>query len=420
MTNRRDFLQGAGLVSTAALATPGLAQGAMMRGTQPGLNNFADLYDIDRSIANFDAAYYGAMPRPVYAEYLRQTEWVNRHNSLFLRNALYEPRDTALMRSREAVAGMLGAAAEEIALANGGTEALYSLIVNYRPLTSGDAVIIADVDYDEMQHAMAYLAETRGARLVRFALPEPASSANVLAAYEKVLRETPRAKLLLLTHMSNRSGLVPPVRAIIAFAKTRGVDVILDSAQTVGQLPFTVDEIGADFIGFSLHKWVGAPLGTGGIYIRKERLPDIGPFLGNRIREPEDIRGRILTGTINYAAHLTIPTAIELHQRIGPERKLEHLRGLRNRWFQQVRDLPNLEWQTVDEPELYGAIASFRPKAFSSYEDFQALQARLARERQVLIVAKRGLEKGPVMRVTPSLFTTPEEVDSLIEALRFL
>jgi len=420
MTNRRNFLQGAGLVSTAALAAPGLAQEAIMRGTEPRMNDFSDIYDVDRSIANFDAAYYGAMSRPVHAEYLRQTEWVNQHNSLFLRNALYEPRDTALMRSREAVAALLGASAEEVALANGGTEALYSLIVNYRPLRSGDAVIIADVDYDEMQHAMAYLAQTRGAQLVRFALPEPASSANVLAAYEKVLRETPRARLLLLTHMSNRSGLVPPVREIIAFAKTRDVDVILDSAQTVGQLPFTVDEIGADFIGFSLHKWIGAPLGTGGIYIRKERLRDIAPFLGNRIRDPQDIRGRILTGTVNYAAHLTIPTAIELHQRIGPKRKLEHLRRLRNRWIEQVRHLPNLEWQIVDEPELYGAIGSFRPNTFSSYKDFQALQARLVRERQVLIVAKRGLEKGPVMRVTPSLFTIAEEVESLIGALRFL
>lgn len=424
--NKRELLRASAAAATTVLATQaGAAQlpdgfDAALRSPRTAEAAFAALFEVDRGIANFDAAYYGAMPRPVHAEYLRHTAWVNRHNSLFLRSALAEPRDTALNRSRAAVADLLGCSMEEIALANGGTEALYSLIVNYRPLRAGDAVILADVDYDEMQHAMEYLAETRGARLVRIALPEPSSSANVLAAYDRILRETPRAKLLLLTHLSNRSGLIPPVREIVRLAKARGVDVILDSAQTVGQIPFTVEDTGADFIGFSLHKWVGAPLGTGGIYIRKSRLDDIAPFLGNKIRDPGDIRARILTGTINYAAHLTIPTAIALHNRIGPERKLARLLALRNHWVERARTLPHLEWPLAEEPGLFGAITSFRPKGLTRWEDFQALQARLLREHRLLVVAKRGLAGAPVMRVTPSLFNSFAELDRLVSALRKL
>lgn len=417
--NRRELLAGTAALSSAACA------GALPSDLGTTTTNFAAaeqafaaMYDVDRSIANFDAAYYGAMPRPVHAAYIEHTAWVNRHNSLFLRSALSEPRDTMLNRSRAAVAGLIGCATEEVALCNGGTEALYSLIVNYRLLKAGDAVLIADVDYDEMQHAMEYLAETRGARLVRIALPEPATRANVLAAYERALRETPRAKLLLLTHLSNRSGLIPPVREIVTMAKVRGVDVILDSAQTVGQVPFTVADTGADFIGFSLHKWVAAPLGTGAIYIRKERLGDIAPFLGNKIREPDDIRARILTGTVNYAAHLTIPTAIDLHRRIGPDRKLAHLLALRDHWYQRVRDLPGLDVQLSDEPGLYGAITSFRPKGLTRWEDFQALQKRFLNRYRVMIVAKRGLASGPVMRVTPALFNTKAELDRLVAAIR--
>lgn len=425
--NRRELLGASGAAAVTALLASQTYAAQLPKGFDAALRSpgtaeaaFADLYEVDRSIANFDAAYYGAMPRPVHAEYLRHTAWLNRHNSLFLRSALAEPRDAALNRSRTAVAELLGCGNDEVALANGGTEALYSLIVNYRPLRAGDAVIMADVDYDEMQHAMAYLAETRNARLVRIALPEPASNANVLAAYEKVLRDTPRAKLLLLTHLSNRSGLIPPVREIVRSAKARGVDVILDSAQAVGQLPFTVDDTGADFIGFSLHKWVGAPLGTGGIYIRRERLGDIAPFLGNKIRDPADIRARILTGTINYAAHLTIPAAIALHNRIRPERKLAHLRALRHYWVERVRELPNLQWQLADEPSLYGAITSFRQRGLTRWEDYQALQARLLKEHRLLIVARRGLDGGPVMRVTPSLFNSFAELDRLVAALRTL
>jgi selenocysteine lyase/cysteine desulfurase len=414
IASRREMLAGAAALPAAALADTGAA----LKGFDGSAESFAALYEVDRSIANFDAAYYGAMPRIVHAAYLERTAWINRHNSLFLRSALSEPRDTALNRSRAAVAGLIGCATEEVALCNGGTEALYSLIVNYRPLKAGDAVLIADVDYDEMQHAMAYLAEARGARLVSIALPEPATEANVLAAYEKALRETPRAKLLLLTHLSNRSGLIPPVREIVALAKTRGVDVILDSAQTVGQVPFTVAGTGADFIGFSLHKWVAAPLGTGAIYIRKERLGDIAPFLGNKIRDPDDIRARILTGTINHAAHLTIPTAIDLHRRIGPERKLAHLLALRDHWYGRARDLPGIEFQLADEPGLYAAITAFRPKGLTRWEEFQALQKRFLDRHRVLIVAKRGLAAGPVMRVTPSLFNTTAELDRLVAAIR--
>jgi selenocysteine lyase/cysteine desulfurase len=83
--------------------------------------------------------------------------------------------------------------------------------------------------------------------VVRFSIPEPHTRANILAAYEKVLKDTPRAKLLLVTHVSNRNGLIPPVAEIVAMAKARGVDVILDSAQAVGQMPFDVKATGADF-----------------------------------------------------------------------------------------------------------------------------------------------------------------------------
>ena len=423
--SRRDLLRAGVGLSAAAVAAP--AQAAQRGSSDPdmGLDRaltsraLAGLYDVDRSIANFDAAYYGAMPRAVHAAYLERTEWVNRRNSLFLRGAIADsPRDALLDRSRAAVADLIGASMKEVALCNGGTEALYALITNYRLLKPGDAVILADIDYDEMQHAMGYLRESRGVEVVRLSIPEPSTAANILSAYDKALRNTPRAKLLLLTHLSNRNGLIPPVREIVAMAKARGVDVILDSAQTVGQLPFRVEDIGADFIGFSLHKWVAAPLGTGAIYIRKGRLADIAPYMGNRIRDPGDVRARILTGTINYAAHLTIPTAIEPHRRIGPTRKLAHLTSMSDYWMDRVRGVPGLRIMVPGEPGRYAAISAFRPANVTSWEDAQAFQARMLRKHRVLVVAKRGLSSGPVMRVTPALFNTQAELDALVRAIR--
>jgi selenocysteine lyase/cysteine desulfurase len=344
---------------------------------------------------------------------------LNRCNSSYLRDALPGRRhDAELDVVRREVGRIIGADVDEIALSSGGTEALYALIVNYRPLRPGDQVVLADVDYDEMQYAMEYLQVSKGVEVVRLALPEPATQANVLSAYAQVLQDNPRAKLLLLTHLSNRNGLIPPVREIVALAKARGVDVILDSAQSFAQLPFTVDETGADFIGFSLHKWLGAPLGTGGIYIRKTRLADIAPWLGNRIFDESDVRARLPTGTTNFAASLTVPKAIEVYQSVGAERKLAQLRALRDYWVDRVRDVPGLDLLLPDEPDNYAAITSFRLPKMNGLSATKQAQQTLLHKHGVLVVAKAGLQSGPVLRVTPALFSTRAELDRLVLAIQ--
>lgn len=440
MVTRRAFLGSGGVVcGTLGLALSGADGSAMTQGdaalpwpAEPPFRFTGDmadfdaaqaalmpLYRVNRDFATFDAAYYGAMTLPVQAAYEARSRWVNQNHALFLRNAAPgHPRDVELDKSRAAVAKLLGASTEEIALAGGGTEALYALIANYALLQPGDAVIYADVDYDEMQFACDYLEKSRGARIVRFSLPEPHDEANILAAYEKILKDTPRAKLLLLTHLSNRSGLVPPVRAIVDMARARGVDTILDSAQAVGHLPFTVDDTGADFIGFSLHKWLAAPLGTGGIYIRKGRLRDISPWLGNRIHGPEDIRARIPTGTVDFAARLTVPRATEVHQAIGSAAKYRHLLRLRNYWIDRVRDIKGLEMLLPDEPDRHGAVAGFRLPGMKGPDDAKRAAALFLDKYRLLVVAKAGLASGPVLRVTPALFNSSAELDRLVAAIR--
>ncbi|RYE42233.1 MAG: aminotransferase class V-fold PLP-dependent enzyme [Hyphomicrobiales bacterium] len=431
MTERRDFLRYAAAGSmTAAVGTPlAAASPATQTATMPTLpanlsfdqlqGALSALYDVDRTVTNLDAAYYGAMTREVQERYFDRLLWVNRHNSTFLRSAVDGmPRDPELNKSRAAVAGLIGATQDEVTLCGGGTEALYALIVNYRPLKAGDAVIYADVDYDEMQYAMDYLEQSRGAKVVRFSLPEPHTRANLLEAYERVLRETPRAKLLLLTHVSNRNGLIPPVAEIVAMAKARGVDVILDSAQAVGQMPFDVKTYGADFVGFSLHKWLAAPLGTGGIYIRKDRQADIQPWLGNKLYKEQDLRSRIPTGTVDVAARLTVPAALAMQQRIGIDRKFAHLRALRDYWVEHARDVPGVEIMLPNEAGNYGAISAFRLSGLKTMEQAREVQARFLAKHRVLVVAKSGLASGPVMRVTPALFNTTAELDRLVTAIQ--
>ncbi|MDX2266634.1 MAG: aminotransferase class V-fold PLP-dependent enzyme [Bryobacter sp.] len=408
---RRQFLG----TATALLASQNQSAAAPQ-----DFDSLPDLWDVDRNIANLENAYWGVMPREVAAEYQKQTAFLNRQNILFVRDGIPGNERTLRMEEVRAKVGrLLGAPAKEFALARNGTEALQNLILQYRRLSPGDAVMYADLDYDEMQQAMDSLRQRRGAKVLRFNIPEPATTANILDAYAKQLKSAPaNLKLLLLTHLSNRTGIVMPVKEIAALARARGVDTIVDAAQTVAHVDFQLADLGVDFVGFSLHKWLNAPIGTGGIWIRESRLADIEPCMGSTMFPEDDTRCRTSLGTINFAATLTVPAAIAFHERLGPARKFRHLQALRRYWVERVRDLQGIEILTPEEPARYAAVTSFRFPGIRDYTQAQRLAAILLHKHRVLTVARRGIAAGAVIRVSPALYNHTAELDRLVGALR--
>jgi selenocysteine lyase/cysteine desulfurase len=248
-------------------------------------------------------------------------------------------------------------------------------------------------------------------------MPEPATTANILAAYEDVLKRTPNAKLLLVTQVSNRTGLVTPVKEIVTMARARGVDTIVDIAHGVACLDFKIDDLGCDFAGWSVHKWTSAPLGTGAMYIRKSRIDDIDIAYDNHDLPAHDITARVPAGTVNFAAVLSIPSAVEFHYAVGGAAKEKHLRSLRDRWVDRVRELSNVEICVPDEPARSCAITSFRLKGMRSNEDAQQVQKVLFERYRVHTVWRKGVAKGPVIRVTPGLYSTFADCDALAAAL---
>jgi len=413
MMNRRSFVT----TSVGSLAVSRVhAQGP----ASLAVGDLPALWDVDRSVANLENAYWGAMPREIEAEYLEQSRFLNRRNVVFVRDAIPGHERTAAMeQARVSVAALMGAPAAEFALTRNGTESLQNLIMQYGRLEPGDAVLYADLDYDEMQQAMDSLRHYRGANVLRFAIPEPATTANILAAYEQQLKAAPaNLKLLLVTHLSNRTGIVMPVKEIVAMARARGVDTIVDAAQTIGHLHFTLADLGADFVGFSLHKWLCAPIGTGALWIRASRLADIEPCMGGTMFPPDDTRSRSSVGTVNFAASMTVPMAIAFHNRIGGLRKQQHLQSLRNYWVERVRDITGIEILTPDDPARHGAVTSFRLPKMRDYAEAQRMARLLLEKHQILTVARRGLDQGAVVRVTPTLYNTTAELDRFVRALR--
>lgn len=426
MTNRRTFLKSAVLTGSTALlpyqnmeAQAGAAIGLTLKPNSIPVSSLPQFYDVEPGIHNLENGYWGVMPRPVAQAFAQQTAFVNRSNSIWARNML--PGGACLnaggREARAAIARMVGCETEEIAITRSGSDALQSLIVNYKHVHEGEAVIYCDLDYDAMIAAMDWLAEHRGAQAVRFAMPEPATTANILAAYEEVLKRTPNAKLLLVTQVSNRTGLVTPVKEIVAMARARGVETIVDIAHGVACLDFQLSDLGCDFAGWSVHKWTAAPLGTGAMYIRKSRIEDIDVAYANHDLSAKEITSRVPAGTISFANVLTIPVAADFHFAVGAAAKEKHLRSLRNRWVEKVKELPNVDICVPDDPARYCAITSFRLKGMRTYEDALHLQHVLFEKHKIHTVARKGIEKGPVIRVTPGLYSTFADSDALAAAL---
>ncbi|MFN2317241.1 MAG: aminotransferase class V-fold PLP-dependent enzyme [Gemmatimonadales bacterium] len=375
----------------------------------------AAYYRVPAEYTNLEAGYFGMMAAPVLAEDHRQVDRVNYESSFFARRAWGEASGAA----RDRTASFLGAQPGEVVFTRNATEALQRLIVQYNKLRPGDQVMYADLDYDAMQLAMNALVELRDASVVKFDLPEPATRDNILAAYDAALRANPRVRLLLLTHLNNKTGLIIPTKEIVAMARERGADTIVDAAHSFGQCDITLDDIGADFVGLNLHKWLGAPVGVGAMVIKASRLPDIDRMLGDE--GPLDrIQSRMHTGTTNFATILTVPAALDFHDSIGSAYKAARVRYLRDVWVDAVRGTPGIDVLTPDDIDLVAAISSFRLHGDGTREGNQALVQRLFDEHQVFTVWRTGVAKGDCIRVTPALYNTPQDAERLAAALKAL
>jgi selenocysteine lyase/cysteine desulfurase len=373
---------------------------------------FADRYDVEPGPINLENGYFGRMSRTVLEEYQRNIDLINRSNSVYVRQR-FEQSDNLRIRSQ--VARLIDVPAESVALTANATAGLQSLIRNYNRLQPGDQVLVCDLEYDTVKGAMGWLARSRGAELIEIEHAHPATYDSLLATYREAFARHPRLKLMALTHVTHRTGLVMPVRAIAVAAREHGIDVILDGAHALGQIEFDLADLGIAFAGYNLHKWIGAPLTLGFIYIAPERLADIDPDMGEMHFPPDDIRARTPYSTPNIPALLTLPLVLEEHQAMGgTAAKGARLNHLRNLWVKAARALPGIEVMTPDDPRLYCAISSVR---FTGEVDQQVMVERLLREYNLFTVVRSGAACGPCIRITPGLTTTATDMAILSQAL---
>ena len=373
-------------------------------------------YDRTKGILNLEHGYWGRMARPVQSAYFDALRMVNTQNSYYARNDYADDEAEATRR----IADALGAHVDEIVITRNATEAAHNLIRQYRGFGQGGAVLLADIDYPGFKTHIRWLEQGRGVRVVEIELPTRADQAGILDVYVKAFDNNPDLKLVLVTHVSNQHGLVVPVADITTEAKRRGIDVICDAAQSWGLLDFQVTELGADWVAFNLHKWIGAPLGTGALFMRRGSLGRIAPYPGED--DPDNVRvaARVHPGTYDFAARMAIPAAIDFHDQTGSANKEARLRYLRSLWTDEARNMSHIEvLGGADEASRTG-IGSFRLVGRTTIDDATALQQRLENDFGIFSVVRKGLASGGCVRITPQVFNTPDEIAQLVDALKML
>lgn len=433
MSTRRTFVKDAALLGAASLAAgaPALAMPTQSATTplpplEPPVGRpeqvaqdetywkqVAERYRIRDGVTNMEAGYFGMMAQPVLEAFHRNVDRANRDSSYFAR--LEFPALSQSVRVR--VAEFIKAKPTEIAFSRNATEALQALIGQYNKVGRGDTIMYADLDYNAMQYAMDALSARTGATLARLDIPEPASHDAIIAAYTRALDAHPKTRLLLLTHCNNKTGLLLPVKDIVAIARPRGVDVVVDAAHSFGQVSLTMDDLDADFVGLNLHKWIGAPVGAGVMYIRGDKLASIDRAHGDP-GSLDSIDSRLHTGTYNFATILTVPDALDFQATIGMPNKAARLRYLRDRWVRAVRTTKGVDILTPDDATLVGAITGFRLHGRGTREANQALAKALLDEFGIFTFYRTGLANGDCVRVTPALYNSIEDADKLAAAIR--
>ncbi len=369
----------------------------------------ARAFTVDRSLINLNNG--GVSPSPAYVQ-----EAMKAHLDLSNKAPAYtmwriqEPRKETV---RARLARSWGVDPEEIALTRNASEGLQICQFGF-DLERGDEVLTTTQDYPRMITTFQQRARREGIVLKQFSIPTPAEDdAEIVRLYEENI--TPKTKLILVSHVIFLTGQVLPVADVVALGRKHGIPVIVDGAHAFAHIDFRLSDLDCDYYATSLHKWLFGPHGTGLLYVRKSKIEGLWPLMAAGEGKSKDIRKFEEIGTHPAANTLALAEALTFHEGIGATRKLARLVDLRNNWAERLLALSDrVRLHTSLKPGFAGGIANVEVEGL----DPNALTAWLWKKHSILVVAIRH-EDFQGLRVSPSVYTTREELDRFCEAMEF-
>lgn len=422
MPTRRSFIQYISVPGTFALAS--LREGgiehilAATRNSNPtrtpeeaaGDEDFwhqiQQAFSVDRSLINLNNGGVSPSPRVVLEAMRRYLEFSNQAPTYTMWQIL-EPQIEGVRRR---LAAHFGCSPDELAITRNASEALETCQLGLE-LKPGDEVLTTNQDYPRMLTTWRQRERRDGIVLRTISIPVPAMSMDDIAErIEKAI--TPKTRIILVCHVINLTGQILPIQRICETGRRRGIEVIVDGAHAFAHFPFKLSDLGCDYYGTSLHKWLMAPHGTGFLYVRKEKIGKVWPLMAAPKEMTENIRKFEEIGTHPAANHQAIAEALTFHEGIGIERKAARLRYLKERWVRRLEGQKGVRVLTPSDPAQSCGLALLHLEGI----DPGKLSSYLFSERRIITTPIVHLEFQGI-RVTPSVYTTLPEIDIFCEAI---
>ena len=363
-------------------------------------------YLLKKDYINLENGYYCFIPQPTLNKYLDHVRRINFEGSYYMRNQL----DSDKRKTTERLSNLINCDKDELAITRNTTESL-DLIISGFPWKKNDEAIFAMQDYGSMQEMFKLTAKRRGIVNKILSVPNhPVNDEEIVSLYEQQI--TKKTKLIMVSHMINITGQILPVKKICEMAHSYNIDVLVDGAHCVGHIDVDIKDLNCDYYGSSLHKWLSAPLGTGLLFVKKDKISKIEPILAGHVHERDSIMRLNHIGTHPVHSDLAINDAIDYLESIGIERKQNRLRYIQRYWSDKLRFKNNVIINTPTEIQRSCGIANVGVKN-KTPDDLSKI---LFNEYGIFTVAiDYANVKG--CRITPNIYTNEQELDYFVESI---
>jgi selenocysteine lyase/cysteine desulfurase len=413
--NRRSFFELAAGTAVAAFEDNAIARAsAAVQGRTPedvaaDEDYWAEIrnaFTIDRNIVNLNNGHVSPAPRVVQEAMRRYLEYSDMGPWHTMINVLERQAEAVRRRLAEAA----GCDPEEMAITRNASESLENVQYGI-DLKPGDEVLTTNQDYPRMLTTFRQRELREGIVLKTISFPVPPPSMDDL--YQRFERAvTPKTRLILVCHITNRTGQIFPVKRICQMAHARNIPVIVDGAHAFSHFPFRISDLECDYYGVSLHKWTCAPVGTGFLYVRKSRIASTWPLMACDQTQTNDIRKFEEIGTHPAANHDAISEALVFNENIGIGRKAARLRYLRDRWANRLAQNPKCRTLHSRDPEQSCGIG------FLSFNGADALKVHDALwSNYNILTAYMPHAEYTGLRITPHIYSTLRDIDIFSEAV---
>ncbi|HUR37142.1 MAG TPA: aminotransferase class V-fold PLP-dependent enzyme [Terriglobales bacterium] len=412
--NRREFLLGgqALAIATALNRTYAHALPQQVASDEEFWTKVREAFIRDPKIINLNNGGVAPAPSVVLNAEIEAIRYSNFSPSYRMWREL-EPK---IEDVRKKVASMWDADPGCIAITRNASESLENAQLGIE-LAPGDEVLTTSQDYPRM--ITTWEQRARRDRIVLRQLdyhPPVASPADLVSLFEKAI--SPRTRVLHFSQVVFMTGQIFPVKELCQLARSRGLISIVDGAHAFAHVPFKFPDFDCDYYGASLHKWLSAPVGTGLLYVRRDRIEKTWPLMAAPPSMDRDIRKFEEIGTHPAALHNGISEALDFHQQLGPDRKFARLRFLKQRWAERLSRIPGCTLLTKLDANQSGAFSTV---AFAGVDCGKLGDVLLGKYKilttPIIGPAMNGAPGFNGLRICPNVYTSLAEIDTFCEAV---